>query len=112
MLHAAIRPIDDDIVMPDPPGVSWVATVVPSAPTVAPDRYGARARPNILAILAILFVHILLIGALIQARSHVLRAREAKLTVVNLSPPPPPPAAESQPPPPSAPQVVAPPPIV
>lgn len=112
MLHAAIRPIDDDIVMPDPPGASWVAAVVPSTPAIAPDRYGARARPNILAILAILFVHILLIGALIQARSHVLRAREAKLTVVNLSPPPPPPAAESPPSPLSAPQVVAPPPIV
>ena len=102
MLHAAIRPIDDDIVMPDPPGTSWVA----------PGRYGARSRPNIVAILAILFVHILLIGVLIQMRSHVLRAQEVKLTVVNLSPPPPPPAAESPPPPPSAPQVVAPPPIV
>ncbi|MDR7155648.1 protein TonB [Sphingobium xenophagum] len=112
MLHAAIRPMDDDIVMPDPPGASWVAAVVPSTPAIAPDRYGARARPNILAILAILFVHILLIGALVQMRSHVLRAQEAKLTVVNLSPPPPPPAAESPPPPPSAPQVVAPPPIV
>ena len=112
MLHAAIRPIDDDIVMPDPSLAGWRAVVVPSTPTVAPDRYGARARPNILAILAILFVHILLIGALVQMRSHVLRAQEAKLTVVNLSPPPPPPAAESPPPPPSAPQVVAPPPIV
>lgn len=111
MLHAAIRPIDDDIVMPDPPGASWVAAIAPSTAAVAPGRYGARSRPNIAAILAILFVHIVLIGALIQMRSHVLRAQEAKLTVVNLSPPPPP-AAESPPPPPSTPQVVAPPPIV
>lgn len=112
MLHAAIRPIDDDIVMPDPPGASWVAAVAPSTSAVAADRYGVRSRPNVLAILAIILVHILLIGALMHVRSHVLRAREAKLTVVNLSPPPPPPAAESPPPPPSAPQVVAPPPIV
>lgn len=112
MLHAAIRPIDDDIVMTDPPGASRVAAIAPSTAAVVPGRYGARSRPNIVAILAILFFHTLLIGALIQMRSHVLRAREAKLTVVNLSPPPPPPAAESSPPPPSAPQVVAPPPIV
>lgn len=112
MLHAAIRPIDDDIVMPGPPGASWAAAIAPSTAAVVPGRYGARARPNVLAILAILFVHILLIAALIQMRGHVLRAQEAKLTVVNLSPPPPPPAAESPPPPPSAPQVVAPPPIV
>ena len=111
MLHAAIRPIDDDIVMLDPPGASWVAAIAPSTAAVAPGRYGARSRPNIAAILAILFVHIVLIGALIQMRSHVLRAQEAKLTVVNLSPPPPP-AAESPPPSPSTPQVVAPPPIV
>ncbi|MEG8219886.1 TonB family protein [Sphingomonas sp. HH69] len=110
MLHAAIRPIDDDIVMSDPPGASWVAAIAPSTAAVAPGRYGARSRPNIAAILAILFVHILLIAALIQMRGHVLRAQDAKLTVVNLSPPPP--AAESPPPPPSAPQVVAPPPIV
>lgn len=112
MLHAAIRPIDDDIVMPDPPGASRVAAIAPSTAAVVQGRYGARSRPNIAAILAILFVHILLIGALIQMRGHVLRAQEAKLTVVNLSPPPPPPAAESPPPPPSAPQLVAPPPIV
>ena len=112
MLHAAIRPIDDDIVMSDPPGASWAAAIAPSTAAVAPGRYGARSRPNIAAILAILFVHILLIGVLIQMRSHVLRAQEVKLTLVNLSPPPPPLAAESPPPPPSAPQLVAPPPIV
>ncbi|MDE0945465.1 MAG: TonB family protein [Sphingobium sp.] len=112
MLHAAIRPIDDDIVMLDPPGASWIAAGAPSTSAVAPGRYGARSRPNVLAIIAIILVHILLIGALMHVRSHVLRAREAKLTVVNLTPPPPPPAAESPPPPPSAPQVVVPPPIV
>lgn len=79
---------------------------------VPAERYGARRGPNLPAIAAILVVHALLIGALIQVRNHVVRAEEAKLTVVNLSPPPPPPAAEAPPPPPSQPQVVAPPPIV
>ncbi|WP_088183248.1 energy transducer TonB [Sphingobium sp. Z007] len=115
MLQAASQPIDDYDGAPEP--------VVASAPVVASslspfamvpaDRYGARSRPNMPAIVAILAVHALLIGALIQVRNHVQRTEVAKLTVVNLSPPPPqPPAAETPPPPPSAPQVVAPPPIV
>jgi len=83
-----------------------------TAIAVPVERYGARRGPNLPAIAAILVVHALLIGALIQVRNHVVRAEEAKLTVVNLSPPPPPPAAEAPPPPPSQPQVVAPPPIV
>ncbi|MEC3910348.1 TonB family protein [Sphingobium sp. CR2-8] len=119
MLHAASQPIDDQTTIAEPDFDATVASVpvVPSSPTasgpVGPHRYGARRRPNITAIVAILVVHALAIGALIQVRNHVQRADVAKLTVVNLSPPPPPPpAAETPPPPPSAPQVVAPPPIV
>lgn len=114
MLQAASQPIDegishfasDDVVEQRP-----APTISRPAP-VSVERYGARSRPNVPVIATILIVHALLIGALIQVRSHVLRAQEAKLTVVNLSPPPPPPANEAPPPPPSAPAVVAPPPIV
>ncbi|CCW16289.1 Ferric siderophore transport system, periplasmic binding protein TonB [Sphingobium indicum BiD32] len=114
MLHAASRPIDDflpdlthDIVRKP---VADVAKPHPQPP--APDRYGARSRPNIPVIAAILVLHILLIGALIELRTHVQRVQETKLTVVNLSPPPPPPSADTPPPPPSTPEIVAPPPIV
>lgn len=114
MLHAASRPIDDflpdlthDIVRKP---VADVAKPHPQPP--APDRYGARSRPNIPVIAAILVLHILLIGALIELRTHVQRIQETKLTVVNLSPPPPPPSADTPPPPPSTPEIVAPPPIV
>lgn len=114
MLHAASRPTDDflpdlphDLVRPT------AASIVRSQPEQsAPGRYGARSRPNIPVIAAILILHILLVSALIQIRSHVQHVQEAKLTVVNLSPPPPPPSAQTPPPPPSTPQVVAPPPIV
>ncbi|WP_414712609.1 energy transducer TonB [Sphingobium sp.] len=84
--------------------------LVQSPPRPA-ERYGARSRPNIPAIVAILLIHAVAIGALIQVRNHVQRMEEVKLTVVNLTPPPPP-AAEAPPPPPSRPEVVAPPPIV
>lgn len=114
MLHDQSRLIEDS--MPD---VGQDGPVVRSMPralaggTIDPaDRYGARSRPNVPAIALILIVHAILIGALIQVRSHVLRVQEAKLTVVNLSPPPPPSASETPPPPPSTPQVMAPPPIV
>ncbi|MCC4231081.1 energy transducer TonB [Sphingobium soli] len=80
--------------------------------SVPGERYGVRSRPNVPVIIAILLIHILLIGALVQIRSHVTKAQDASLTVVNLSPPPPPPAEEAPPPPPSRPEVVAPPPIV
>ncbi|WP_311270704.1 energy transducer TonB [Sphingobium sp. WCS2017Hpa-17] len=114
MLQAASLLIDDDdtasaqLVQPAPvPSPSLVASG-----TIAASRYGARSRPNLTAIAAILAIHALAIGALIQVRQHVQRAEEAKLTVVNLTPPPPPPAAEAPPSPPSKPEVVAPPPIV
>lgn len=85
---------------------------VPS-PAVAVERYGARSRANLPVILLILLLHAALVFALVQVRQNYIRAKEAKLTVVNLSPPPPPPAAQQDtPPPPSKPEVVAPPPIV
>lgn len=113
MLHAASLPIDDYDAGSEQ--AVTAAPVLPSSPAVAgptvASRYGARSRPNLTAIGAILAIHALAIGALIQVRQHVHRAEEAKLTVVNLTPPPPP-AAEAPPPPPSKPEVVAPPPIV
>jgi protein TonB len=115
MLHAASQPIDDDlpVAQPEPRRAQAVATVVPVRVADTASRYGARRKPNLPAIVAILLVHALLIGALIQVRNHVQRAEVAKLTVVNLTPPPPPPpAADTPPPPPSEPQIVAPPPIV
>lgn len=112
MLHDQSRLIED--CLPDDGLHSPLVRSTPYAalPTVATDRYGARSGPNLPAIAIILLVHAVLIGVLVQVRSHVLRVQEAKLTVVNLSPPPPPPASETPPPPPSTPQVVAPPPIV
>ena len=113
MLHATIRP-DDDL-LPDMAQASEATLPVrPAMPVIetATDRYGTASRPNLPAIILILILHAIALAALIQVRSHVLRAQATKLTVVNLSPPPPPPATEAPPPPPSIPQVVAPPPIV
>lgn len=115
MLQAASQPIEDYAPLAEQTDMAAAprapAGVTPVA-TAAPERYRARSRPNLPAIAAILIIHALAIGALIQVRNHVQRMEEAKLTVVNLTPPPPPPAAETPPPPPSTPQVVAPPPIV
>ncbi|WP_445190632.1 TonB family protein [Sphingobium sp. HWE2-09] len=119
MLQAASQPIDDRTSIAEP----WCAPMVASAPAAplppvatspAASRYGARSRPNLTAVVAILAVHALALGALIQVRHQAQRVEVAKLTVVNLSPPPPPPppASETPLPPPSAPQVVASPPIV
>lgn len=113
MLQAASLPIDDYDAGSEQ-AIAPVPIAAPSsiiAPPAAVTRYGARSRPNLPAIAAILAIHALAIGALIQVRNHVQRVEAAKLTVVNLTPPPPPPAAEA-PPPPSKPEVVAPPPIV
>ncbi|MBH1992446.1 MAG: energy transducer TonB [Sphingomonadaceae bacterium] len=113
MLQVASQPIDDVISEfgQDSAPAQLSAPIISRPAVIAVDRYGARSRPNITVIVIILIVHAVLIGALIQVRSHVLRAQEAKLTVVNLTPPPPP-AEEAPPPPPSTPAVVAPPPIV
>lgn len=114
MLQAASLPVDDYDAVSE-----QLIQPVPVAPSsrlsshISPaSRYGARSRPNLTAIIAIMAVHALAIGALIQVRQHVQHVEDAKLTVVNLTPPPSPPAAEAPPPPPSKPEVVAPPPIV
>jgi protein TonB len=114
MLQAASLPIDDyDAVSEQAiqPAPAMPRSPVAAGPATA-ARYGARSRPNLPAIAAILALHALAIGALIQVRNHVQRMDVAKLTVVNLTPPPPPPAAEAPPPPPTKHAVVAPPPIV
>jgi len=117
MLQAASQPIDDRTSIAEPSFAPMVASgpvefLPPVKPGPAASRYGARSRPNLTVIAAILAVHALALGALIQVRHQTHRAEVAKLTVVNLSPPPPPPSSQTPPPPPSAPQVVAPPPIV
>ncbi|MCI4588688.1 energy transducer TonB [Sphingobium sp. BYY-5] len=114
MLQAASQPIDDygPLAEPDEARPPLPVAQPVSAALVAAGRYRAQSRPNMLAIIAIVAIHALAIGALIQVRNHVQRVEAARLTVVNLNPPPPPPAAETPPPPPSTPQVVAPPPIV
>ena len=113
MLQMASRAGDGD--MPSradgPARVSSHPEPIAASASGAASRYGQGARPNIAAIAAILLVHAALIGAVLQARSQVRKAEEARLTVVNLTSAPPPPAAEA-PPPPATPQVVAPPPIV
>lgn len=111
MLHDQSRLIEDcfpDVAQDGPVLRAPLPAAIAPAPT---DRYGVRSGPNLPAIAIILLVHAVLIGALIQVRSHVMRVQEARLSVVNLSPPPPP-ASEAPPPPPATPQVVAPPPIV
>ncbi|MDI1294890.1 MAG: energy transducer TonB [bacterium] len=112
MLQVASRPIEDCY------GECAGSDTVPSpvadhAPVpTATDRYGARSGSNMLVLAVILILHAVLIVAVMQVRHHVQMMKEAKLTVVNLTPPAPPPAADTPPPPPSTPQVVAPPPIV
>jgi protein TonB len=78
---------------------------------VVASRYGDRRQISLPTVIAVILVHALLIGALLQARHHYVRYKQEKLSVVNLTPPPPPPAEET-PPPPAQPEVVAPPPIV
>lgn len=86
-------------------------TVASNAHPATRSDYGATRSPNIPAILLVILVHALVIYALVQARQHYVRVKEARLSVVNLTPPPPPSAAET-PPPPSTPQIFVPPPIV
>ncbi|SCW68951.1 outer membrane transport energization protein TonB (TC 2.C.1.1.1) [Sphingobium faniae] len=118
MLTVAEERIDD---MLDAPAVqhgfesrrpAWAASPSQENDPADMGRFGERRRPNLPVVLAIVLVHAILIYALMQVRQHVIETREAKLTVVNLSPPPPPPAAETPPPPPAQPEIVAPPPLV
>lgn len=115
MLGAAERFIADDVASPLFPADSPTPSSrikVAEAQLVATPRYGERRGINLPMVLAIVFIHGVLIFALMQARQHIERVRETRLSVLNLTPPPPPPAAETPPPPPSTPQVDAPPPLV
>ena len=113
MLRVADRFVEeggDDGVVPlsaAPPSLSST----PIRLDAAPARYGARSGVNVPAILVILLLHAVIIAALVHARHHVHRVREARLSVVNLMPPPPPPSAKAPPPPPHS-RIVAPPPLV
>jgi protein TonB len=114
MLRVADRFVEEAA---DDPFVSSPAALPsrPSAPPpfdAAPARYGARRGLNYPAVLVIVLLHAVLITALVQARHHVQRAREARLSVVNLMPPPPPPPSAEEPPPPPQTKIVAPPPLV
>ncbi|MCP1470571.1 protein TonB [Sphingobium sp. OAS761] len=114
MLHAASQPIDDYLAEVEPVFSRTPAASPIAAPAfvAAVDRYRAQSRTNLPIIGAILIMHIVAIVALVQVRHHMVRADEASLTVVNLTPPPPPPPAAAVPPPPVAAEVVAPPPVV
>ena len=113
MLRVADRFVEeggDDGLVPlsaAPPSLSSVPVQLDAAPA----RYGARSGVNVPAILVILLLHAVIIAALVHARHHVHRVREARLSVVNLMPPPPPPSAKAPPPPPHS-RIVAPPPLV
>jgi protein TonB len=115
MLRVADRLTGDamDGVLVSPPAkLSLVPSVADAGPGAA-SRYGDRPPVNWPAIVIILLLHALLIAALIQVRQHVVRLREVRLSVVNLTPPPPPPPPASEtPPPPAQPKVLAPPPLV
>ncbi len=111
MLSAAIKLVDERASAYVPPVALTVSPIVEHR-SIEPGRYAQRSRLNVPVIAAIVIAHILILAAVIQARTHRRHVREDVLTVVNLSPPPPPPAPKSPPPPPAAPQVVAPLPIV
>ncbi len=86
------------------------AAVAPPLPVPA-SRYGEGRKLNYPSVAAVVLIHAVLLGAVMQARHHYVRRQEARMEVVNLMPPPPPPADET-PPPPARPEIVAPPPIV
>jgi len=113
MLRVADRFVEEvaDDLFVSPPASLPLLSSAAVQPDVSSARYGARSGINVPAIILIVLLHAVLIAALIQARHHVHRVRETRLSVVNLLPPPPPPAADT-PPPPSQPQIVAPPPLV
>lgn len=84
-----------------------------TASPLSSSTYGAGRPVNLPVIMFIILAHAALIFILVQARQHVMRHKEVRLSVVNLMPPPPPPPAdEAPPPPPSKPEIVAPTPVV
>lgn len=69
----------------------------PLAPPVA-GRYGEARRVNLPVLIAVILAHAALFLGFMSIRDHVVHKREAKLTVLNLTPPPaPPPAAADTP---------------
>lgn len=112
----------DREIFPDEAAASAVSSPTPptlskSSPTIAVlqpkiDRYDASRTISFPVIIAVVLIHAVLIGSLMQMRHHYVRHREARMEVVNLMPPAAPPPADEVPPPPSPPQVVAPQPIV
>ena len=86
-------------------------------PAAAPSRFGARKRPNLVAIGAVGLVHAGLLAALIQMNVIPVKTVKAAPLVVELiaeppAPPPAPPEAKVEPVKPVEPVVVAPTPIV
>jgi protein TonB len=72
------------------PGMSAVRTPAP--------RYGEGKGFNWPGLVLTVFLHVLLVAGFLMIRDHVVKKREEKLTVVNLTPAPPPPAATPEPP--------------
>ncbi|AEG50735.1 TonB family protein [Sphingobium chlorophenolicum L-1] len=101
----------DDLFVPPPAALPSAPDALPRL-EAPPARYGARRGLNYPAVLVIVLLHAVLIAALVQARHHAQRARETRLSVVNLMPPPPPPPSQEAPPPPPQTKIVAPPPLV
>lgn len=113
MFHAASRVEDIGFFDNEPNATGSVASFPAPAfePLPVAGRYADRRSVNLPLIIAILLIHALAITAIMQVRQHIIARKEARLSVVNLTPPPPPPAA-AEPPPPSQPEIVAPPPLV
>jgi protein TonB len=115
MLQMAMddRQIGEDAAMAAPATVTPIATLSMGVAARGGDsRYGARGRPNLPVIALIVLLHVVLIVIALQVRHSYVRAKEAQLKVVNLTPPPPPPAEQPETPPETQPPVVAPPPLV
>ncbi|PJG48857.1 energy transducer TonB [Sphingobium sp. LB126] len=114
MFRSADRVMEDaadELIVPSPAAPAPASAYLVPQSDLPVSRYGVRRTVHVPAVMLIILVHAALITALVQARQHVPRFKEVRLSVVNLSPPPPPPVAEA-PPPPSRPEIVAPPPLV
>ncbi|KEQ53940.1 TonB-like protein [Sphingobium chlorophenolicum] len=90
MLRVADRFVEeaqDDSFAPSRPTLAIIPGRA-AEPATPPARYGAKGGVNVPAVILILLAHAIVIAALIQARQHVQRVRETRLSVVNLTPPP------------------------